>query len=345
VRLAELATALGLEFEGDGALAIEGVAGLEGAGPGDLSFVTGKRYRAQLGATRAAAVLAPPGLDLGGRPCLRSVQPYADFARAILLFHPRPRSEPGIHATAVVAADAELGPGVSVGAFCVIGSGVRVGARTTLHPHVTVYAHAVIGADCELHAGACVREHARLGDRVVLQNGAVIGSEGFGFAFRADGTRVRIPHTLGVEIGDDCEIDANATIDGSHPGHADGSGRPGTRLGRGVKIDSGVQIGHGSTVGDGSTICAHTALAGSTHVGRGVFMGGMGASAGHNRIGDGTLVGGGAHVVGDLGAGAQVLGSPAIDRRLFGRVVAAWKRLPELMYRVRRIEKKLGLER
>jgi UDP-3-O-[3-hydroxymyristoyl] glucosamine N-acyltransferase len=343
VRLAELAAALGLPFEGDASLVIEGVAGLEGAGARDLSFVTGERYRKQLRASRAAAVLAPIGFELDGRACLRSPQPYADFARAILLLHPRPTPGPGIHPTAVIAPDAELGAGVSIGAYSVIGARARIGARTILHPHVIVYPEVSIGADCELHAGACLRERVRIGDRVVIQNGAVIGGEGFGFAFRVDGSRVRIPHTLGVEIGDDCEIDANATIDGSHPGHADGSGRAGTRLGRAVKVDSGVQIGHGSSVGDNATLCAHAALAGSTRVGAGVFMGGMSASAGHNRIGDGSLVGGGAHVAGDVPPGSQLLGSPAIERRLFGRVVAAWKRLPELLHRVRRIEEKLGL--
>jgi UDP-3-O-[3-hydroxymyristoyl] glucosamine N-acyltransferase len=344
VKLSELAEALGLAREGDPALAIDGVAGLEGAGPRDLSFVTGERYRAQLRATHAAAVLAPAGLDVEGRACLRSLEPYADFARAILLFHPRPRPAPGIHPTAVIAPDAEVGPGVCVAAYSVIGARARIGAGAVIHPHVTVYPDAVIGADCELHAGCCVRERVRLGARVVVQNGAVIGAEGFGFAFRADGTRVRVPHTLGVEIGDECEIDANATIDGSHPGHADGSGRAGTRLGRAVKVDSGVQVGHGSTVGDGSTLCAHVALAGGTHVGRGVFLGGMAASAGHNRIGDGALLGGATHVHGDVPAGAQLLGSPAVDRRLFGRMVAAWKRLPDLLHRVRRIEKRLGIE-
>ncbi len=343
MRLAELAEALGIAFEGDPSLVIDGVAGLEGAGPSDLSFVTGERYRAALRASRAAALLAPPGFEVEGRPCLRSTQAYADFARAVLLFHPRPRPAPGIHPTAVVNPGARLGAAVSVGAYAVIGARARVGPGSVLHPHVVVYPDAVIGSDCELHAFACIRERVRIGDRVVIQNGAVIGAEGFGFAFRADGSRVRIPHVLGVEIGDDCEIDANVTIDGSHPGHRDGSGRPGTRLGRAVKVDSGVQIGHGSTVGDDSTLCAHAALAGSTHLGRGVFMGGMSASAGHNRIGDGSLIGGAAQVHGEVAAGSQLLGSPGIDRRLFGRVVAAWKRLPELLHRVRRIEEKLGM--
>ncbi|MEX2208557.1 MAG: UDP-3-O-(3-hydroxymyristoyl)glucosamine N-acyltransferase [Myxococcota bacterium] len=345
MKLADLASALSLPLEGDGEVALDGLASLEDAGPAELAFVTGPKYQRAFDASRAGAFLLPAGFDALGRPCLRSPAPYADFARAVELFHPRPLPAPGVHPSAVVAPGARLGADVSIGACAVIGEGARVGARVRIHPHVTVYPNVEIGEDCEIHSGVHLREGTRLGKRVVLQNGVVIGAPGFGFTSRADGKRVRVPHVCPVEIGDDCQIGANTTIDASHPGHPR-LGHPDvrTRIGVGVIIDNGVQIAHGCEIRDHATLCAHVALAGSTVVGRYVFMGGMAASAGHLTIGDLSMVGAMAAPSGDIAPGSQVLGVPAVDRRLWGKVVAAKKRLPELLHRVRRIEKRLGLD-
>jgi UDP-3-O-[3-hydroxymyristoyl] glucosamine N-acyltransferase len=344
VKLQEIAERLGLELEGDGSLEIRGLARLEDAGPADLSFVSGPRYQRACSASHAGALLAPPGLDVAGRPCLRSPGPYAAFARAIELLYPRRPWEPGVHPTAAVDASAQLGEGVSIGPYAVVGARARVGARTRLHPHVTVYPDVEIGADCEIHSGAHLHEAVSLGDRVVVHSGAVIGSEGFGFAEGPDGARVRIPHRTGVAIGDDCQIGANSTVDASHPAHPRrGHAVARTRLGRGVVVDNLVQIGHGCDIGDGSTVCALVGLAGSTEVGRGVTFGGQSATAGHLRVGDYSLVGGRAGVHGDLPPRSQVLGFMAMERRLFGKVTAALKRLPELLARVRRLEQHLGL--
>ncbi len=341
--LAELATALSLPFDGDGSVPLDGLASLEDAGPTDLAFVTGPKYRAAFVASRAGAFLLPVDFDALGRSCLRSPAAYADFARAIELFHPRSAPPPGVHASAVVAPDAWLGPGVSIGACAVIGAGARIGARARIHPHVTVYPGVEIGEDAEIHSGAQLREGVRLGKRVLVNNGAVIGSPGFGFTMRADGTRVRIPHVCPVEIGDDCEIGANTTIDASHPGHPR-RGHPvvRTRLGVGVKIDNLVQIGHGCQIGDHAVICAEVALGGGTEIGRYVYIGGGSTSAGHLKVGDFTMIGGMTGLAGDVAPGSQVLGVPAVDRRLWGKVIAAQKRLPELFHRVRRIEKRLA---
>ncbi|HTO51805.1 MAG TPA: UDP-3-O-(3-hydroxymyristoyl)glucosamine N-acyltransferase [Myxococcota bacterium] len=345
MKLAELASALGLPFEGDGALALDGLAALSDAGPRELAFVTGPKYQAAFAASRGGAFLLPPDFDSLGRPCLRSRAPYADFARAIELLYPRPVTAPGVHATAVVAPDARLGPGVSIGAYAVIGPGAKLGARVRIHPHVTVYPGVEIGDDSEIHSGTHLREGVRLGKRVVIQNGAVIGAAGFGFTQRADGSRMRIPHVSPVEIGDDCEIGANTTIDASHPGHPKrGHADVRTRLGNDVKIDNQVQIGHGSEIGDHTTICAQTGLAGSTVVGKYVFLAGRAASAGHLSIGDRAIVGAASSAASDVAPGAQVLGYPAIERRLWTRVVAASKRLPELVKRVARLERRLGVE-
>jgi UDP-3-O-[3-hydroxymyristoyl] glucosamine N-acyltransferase len=345
LKLGDLAAALSLPLEGDGSVALDGLASLEDAGPAELAFVTGPKYQGTFTASRAGAFLLPAGFDALGRPCLRSPAPYADFARAVGLFHPRRVPPPGVHPSAVVAPDALLGPEVSIGACAVIGAGARIGARVRIHPHVTVYPCVEVGDDSEIHSGAHLREGTRIGKRVVVNNGVVIGAPGFGFATRADGKRVRVPHVCPVEIGDDCEIGANTTIDASHPGHPR-RGHPDvrTRIGVDVIIDNGVQIAHGCQIGDHSTLCAHVGLAGSTVVGRYVYMGGMAASAGHLTIGDLSLVGAMAAPAGDVPPGSQVLGVPAIERRLWGKVVAAKKRLPELLHRVRRIEKRLGID-
>jgi UDP-3-O-[3-hydroxymyristoyl] glucosamine N-acyltransferase len=346
VKLAELAAALGLPFEGDGALALDGLASLEDAGARDVAFVTGPKYKAAFAASRAGAFILPPDFDAQGRACLRSRAAYADFARAVDLLRPRPAAAPGVHPSAAVAPDAVLGPGTSVGPYAVIGAGARLGARVRIHPHATVYPGVEIGDDTEVHSHASLREGTRLGKRVVVQNGAVIGAPGFGFATGADGKRVRVPHACPVEIGDDCEIGANTTIDASHPAHPR-RGYPDvrTRLGADVKVDNQVHIAHGCEIAEHTTVCAQVGLAGSTIVGHHVYLAGRSASAGHLTIGDGAMVGAQTAAAGDVAPGAQVLGIPAIERRLWGKVAAAWKRLPDLFHRVRRIEKKLGIER
>ena len=347
MKLGEIASHLGLALEEGAEVEIRGLARLEDAGPEDLGFVTGPRYRDAFEASRAGAFLVPPGFDTGGRSCLRSRNPYADFARAIALLLPPPhRPERGVDPTAVVASGAEIAEDACIGPYVVLGPRVRIGARTVIHPHVVLYAGVVVGEDCEIHSGAQIRDGVRLRDRVTIDNGAVIGSEGFGYVPLEDGSRLRVPHRCPVTIGDDTDIGANTTIDASHPGHPR-SGHPETRtwIGRGVKVDNLVHVAHGCSIGDGSTLCAQVALAGRTEVGRGVLFGGQSASIGGVRIGDGALVGARAGVSGDLEPGAQVLGAPHMERRRWARAMAAFKRLPELVRRVRRIEAQLGLRR
>lgn len=343
-RLGDLAEALELPFEGDAQLEIANLAGLDDAAAGDLSFVTGPRYAKAFLASKASAYLVPPDFDAQGRAVLRSVTPYLDFARAIEILHPRMRPAPEVHPTAVIAADAELADDVWIGPYVVIGERARIGSRSRIHPHVTIYPDVVLGSDCEIHSGAHLREGVRMGDRAVVQSGAVVGSDGFGFVFDASGKRLRVPHRGAVHTGDDVEIGANTTVDASHAGQGrHGRGNATTWIGDGVKIDNLVQVGHGSSLGEGTTLCAQAGLAGSTVVGRHVTFGGKSAAGGHMQVGDGAMIGGMAGAVGDVQPGAQLLGYFAMDRRLYGRVWAAWKRLPELLRRVARIERQLGL--
>ena len=345
MRLRELADALDLAYEGDPDLEILGLAGLRDATSSELSFVTGERYRKDFEASQAAAFFAPPDFETRGKPCLRATAPYAEFARAVDMLYPRERPVLGTHETAVVAADVVLGASVSVGAYAVLGSGVRIGDRSCIHPHVTLYPGVRIGADCEIHSGARLRDGVTLGDRCVIQNGAVIGAEGFGFVFRADGTRVRVPHCCPVELGDDCEVGANATIDAAHPGHSRrGHAQVRTRIGDGVKIDNLAHVGHGSSIGRGATLCAQVGLSGSSSVGAGAFLAGQVGVGDNVHIGERTLVGGKTGVTSDVGPDMQILGYPHLERRLWGRVMAASKRLPELLRRVRELEKKIDTE-
>ncbi len=345
MQLGELAEALELALEGDPEVEIRGLAGLEEAQSGDLTFVTGPRYRRAFEQSKASAFLAPLDFDVGDRPCLRTLQAYPDFARAIELMFPEPAPAPGIHPSAAVAEDAELGADVSAGAYAVIGERVRIGADTRIRPHVTIYPDCVIGQGCEIHSGAHLHSNVKIGDRVVIHSGAVIGSQGFGFAFRGDGMRIRIPHRAGVVIEDNAEIGANTTIDASHFAHArDALNRSSTRIGRGVKIDNQVQVAHGCEVDDGSTLCAGVGIAGSTRIGKNVFFGGLAATSGNLRIGDGTAVLGMSGVMSDTEPGSQLVGVPVLPRRLFFRIQAATKKLPDLLKRVRRIEEKLSLE-
>lgn len=346
MKLGEIASWLGVPLEGRPDVEIGGLAGLDDAGPGDLSFVTGRRYRRAFERSRGGAFLVPPGFDSLERPSLRSRAPYADFARAVELFYPPPvRPVSGVHPTAVLGEGVEIGREVSIGPYVVLGARVRIGDRTVIHPHVTLYADVVVGRECVLHAGVHLREGVRLGDRVRIENGVVLGGEGFGYALREDGVRIRVPHCCPVEVGDDTDIGANTTIDASHPGQPHfGHGRTRTWIGKGVKIDNLVTVGHGCSVGDLSTIASQVGLAGGTEIGRGVLFAGQAASAGHLRVGDGAMVGGRTAVTGDLAPGAQVLGVPHMERRRWARAVVALRRLPELVHRVRRLELRLGID-
>jgi UDP-3-O-[3-hydroxymyristoyl] glucosamine N-acyltransferase len=335
MRLGELAERLGCELRGDPAIEITAMRGLEEAGPHDLSFFANPRYAAQLAATRAAAVIvatATPALPI---PTLRSTNPYLAFAQALALFH-RPLPPPvGIHPTAVVARSAGVSEPVSIGAHVVIGEDVEIGAGAAIHPNVTVYAGVRIGRDFVAHAGVVIREHVVIGDRVVLQPGVVIGADGFGFAPGPEGA-VKIPQTGTVVIEDDVEVGANTTVDRATMGA--------TVIRRGAKLDNLVMIAHGCEVGAHSFLAAQVGIAGSTKIGRGVQMGGQAGAAGHLTIGDGVQVAAQSGIPSSVAPGQIVGGYPAVEVTLWRRTSAALRRLPELLRRVRRLERRLGAE-
>jgi UDP-3-O-[3-hydroxymyristoyl] glucosamine N-acyltransferase len=334
MRLAELAGVLGCELHGDGEVEIVGVGPIEAATAGEITFVGNPRYARHLKTTRASAVILPPSTPPVALPTLRTAEPHLAFARAIALFHRPVAQAPGIHPTAVVAATAVIGANASVGPYAVVGDGVRIGEQATLGPHVVVYPEVTIGERFVAHAHVTIRERVRIGDDVILHAGVVIGSDGFGYVPTRAGTIHKIPQAGDVVIEDGVEIGANSTVDRAAVGS--------TIIRRNVKLDNLVMIAHGCEIGAGSMLAAQAGLSGSTRIGRNVMMGGQAGSAGHLHVGDGARVAAQSGLTNDLAGGLTVAGTPTIEIALWRRVVTALPRLPELLRRVRQLEKKLA---
>jgi UDP-3-O-[3-hydroxymyristoyl] glucosamine N-acyltransferase len=326
MKLAELARVLGATCHGDRGQDITGVEGIERAGPGQLTFVANPKYTPFARSTKAGAVLVTEDFPQIEAATLRLANPYLAFAQAIDLFHPPLQYPPGIHPTAVIEPGASIGRDAHIGAYVVIAAGVVIGPGATLLPHVVIYPNAQIGKDFFAHAHAVVRENCRLGDGVILQNGAVIGSDGFGFAKQQSGAWHKITQSGAVILGDRVEVQANSCIDRASVGN--------TELASGVKVDNLVQVGHGSTVGDNTLLCAQVGLAGSSGVGKNVVLAGQVGVVGHSFIGDGVVVTAQSGVPGDVAPGSVISGSPAFEHRAWMRSVAAFRRLPELARRV-----------
>jgi UDP-3-O-[3-hydroxymyristoyl] glucosamine N-acyltransferase len=323
MRLAQIASALDARLEnGSPDTEITGVAGIEEAGLGQLTFVANPKYAAAARKTKASAVIVAEDFPAVATSMLRSKNPYLSFARAIALFHPSPRYAPGVHPTAVIHGSAIIGEGAHVGPYVVIDENVEIGKNALMLAHVVVYRGVKIGDNFMAHAHAVVREDCRLGNNVLLQNGVVIGGDGFGFAKDDLGHWHKIPQPMPVVIEDDVEIQANSCIDRASVGE--------THIARGTKIDNLVQVGHGSHIGEHSLLASQVGLAGSTDVGNHVILTGQVGVVGHCKIGDGAIVTPQSGVAGDIEAGAIVSGAPAIDHKLWLKVSALLSRLPEI---------------
>jgi UDP-3-O-[3-hydroxymyristoyl] glucosamine N-acyltransferase len=334
VTLGELARRLDCPVEGDSGIEIQRVAKIETAGAGEVTFLANPKYAAALAATKASAVIA--GSAVTSAPCaiIRSATPYLTFARAAQALSPVRASEPGVHPQAWVAGDATVDPTASIGAFAAIGAGARIGARTIIHPHVVIGPDTVVGDDCVLHSHVSVRERCTLGARVVLQNGAVIGSDGYGFAHRPDGSHEKIPQTAPVVLEDDVEIGANTTIDRPAVGE--------TRIKTGTKIDNLVQIAHGVVLGRHVLLAAQVGIAGSTVVGDHVIFGGQVGVGGHLSIGDRVRAVGQSGITNSVDADQFVSGYPAIPNNEWRRSSAVFRKLPEMRRQLKNLEARLA---
>ncbi len=329
--LGAIAKHVGGTLTGSPDVSVTGVAGIDEAGSGDLTFVAHPKYREALRVTRAAGVLVAPDLDAPeGVAVIRVDDPYAAMMRVLMLFDPGPPGIPdGIDASARIAGDAELGEGVAVGAHTTVASGARIGRGTRLATGVVVEEGAVVGEDCYLYPNTYVGRHCVLGNRVVLYPGAVIGSDGFGYA-PVDGAYVKIPQLGIVVLEDDVEVGCNSCIDRATMGR--------TWIGRGTKIDNLVQIAHNVAVAEGGAIAAQSGIAGSTRVGKRVRLGGQVGISGHLRLGDDVSAAAQAGIIEDQPNGVTVAGYPARPTRETWRAVAHLRQLPELVRRVKALE-------
>jgi UDP-3-O-[3-hydroxymyristoyl] glucosamine N-acyltransferase len=334
LKLREIAERLECRLDGDGEIDIHRVAGIEEAGPGDLTFFTNPKYASALSKTGASAVILADNAEAAPCAMLRVRQPYLAFAKAVELFVHDDRPAAGIHRLADVAPTAVVSSDASVGPFAVIGDDVRIGARTVLYPLVTIGRGAQIGDDCVIHSRVSIRERVQIGHRVIVQDGAVVGSDGFGFAKRPDGTHHKIPQVGGVVIEDDVEIGANAAIDRPAVGE--------TRIGAGTKIDNLVQVAHGVTIGRDVLLAAQVGIAGSTTIEDGVTLAGQVGVSGHITIGKGAIATAQTGIPNSVEPGSFISGYPAINNRDWLKASAIFRKLPELRKTITDLEARLN---
>ncbi len=330
--LGELAATLGAKLEGDPGRRVTGVAPLDAAGPEQISFLIDQRYRSAAETSRAGALLVSETVSGLPGPLLRSSAPQQAMIALLSLFHPASAAPPGIDSTAVVAKEARVDPTASVGAMAVICASAIIGPRVRVHPLVYVGPGVEVGEGSELHPHVVLCEGVRLGRRVVVQSGAVIGGDGFGYVFDGGGHK-KIPQVGIVVIEDDVDIGANTTIDRAMLGR--------TIIGRGTKIDNLVQVGHNVEIGEHSIIVAQVGISGSCRLGRGVIAAGQVGFADHLTIGDGAVLGAQAGVAEDVPAGERRLGTPALPMLQAKRLFASQKHLPDMTRRLRAAERRL----
>ncbi|MBV9573971.1 MAG: UDP-3-O-(3-hydroxymyristoyl)glucosamine N-acyltransferase [Acidobacteriales bacterium] len=328
MKLSQISSALSVRLEnGSPDTEITGVAGVEDAAAGQLTFVANPRYAGAARTTKASAVIVAEDFPALATAMLRSRNPYLTFARAIELFHRQEEYGPGVHPTAVIDLSARIGVNAHIGPYVVVGKNARIGNEAIVLAHVVIYRDVTIGDHFFAHAHSIVREGCRIGNHVLLQNGVVIGADGFGFARDDSGRWHKIPQPQPVIIGDNVEIQANSCVDRASVGE--------TRIGRGTKIDNLVQVGHGSHIGEDSLLAAQVGLAGSTKVGNKVILTGQVGVVGHCEVGDGAIVTPQSGVANDVKAGAIVSGAPAVDHKLWLKYSALLSKLPEIARAVR----------
>jgi UDP-3-O-[3-hydroxymyristoyl] glucosamine N-acyltransferase len=331
----ELANQIGAHVEGDTSFELLGIAAPERAGSADLIYVDSAKNLARAAASRANCAIVPDGVDLPGKTVLRHRQPKVAFAKAAALLVDRPAIAPsGIHTTAIVAVTAKIAPTAHIGPYAVIGENARIGEHTEIGSHTSIAAGCHIGAGCRIHPRVTLYPGVRMGDRVEIHSGAVIGADGFGYA-HGEGRHWKFPQAGIVEIGDDVEIGANTTID---RGSLDD-----TQIGEGVKLDNLVHIGHNCKIGAHSIIAALVGLSGSCTFGKNVVVGGQAGFGERCELEDGAVIGGQSGVLGGkiIRSGQTVWGTPARPLERFKEEYAWYGRLPDLAARIKELEAKV----
>ncbi len=332
-KLKELAKLVDCNINGNEELEITGVADIETAKPGEITFLADKRQIKALSATKASAAVVPFDIEDAPLPTIQVKDPYLAIAHIHTLFLKRPFRATGIHDRAVIGSDCQLSDNISIGAMVVIGDHVEIGDRVEIHPGVVIEDNVIIGDDTVLHANVFIGKDCQLANRIIIHAGTVIGADGFGYAADALGHHIKRPQVGFVQIDDDVEIGANCSIDRATFGK--------TWIKRGCKIDNLVQIGHNVAIGEDSIIVSQAGIAGSSSLGTGVILGGQVGISGHVKIGDRVMVGAKSGVHGNLADHEIVSGYPAFSHKLWLRVCALMMRLPELFKDVRAIKRQL----
>ena len=329
--LNEIAAKFGSKVAGDGGVVIDGVGTIESAMESELTFLANPKYCEQLKATRAAAVIvAPADRDLTHNPRIVTVNPYAYFAQVAALFAPLRAASGGWHASAVIESTAQVAATASIGALAYIGHGAKVGEDTVIHPHAYIGDLAVIGAQSEMYANSVVYARCIIGVRAIIHSGAVIGADGFGFAYDEDHW-LKVPQTGRVVIGDDVEVGANTTID---RGAIDD-----TVIEDGVKLDNQIQIGHNVLIGAHTVIAGCAAIAGSTRIGHHCRIGGGVGIVGHLDICAGVTITARTLVTKSiLDPGVYSSGVPHMENRVWLRTMAQWRRMEQMTKRIESLE-------
>ncbi len=333
MRLSELAKMLGAVLSGDGDVEITGVAGIQDAGAGSVTFIGERQRIKDLEKSRASAAIAPLDVPAMHMPLLLVKNPRLSFARAIELFYVKPYEPVGISDKASIGRNVQIGADPSVHPFVVIEDDVRLGDRVTLYPGAYIGKGSSVGDDSVIHANASIGPGISIGRRVIIQAGAAIGGDGFGFVTDS-GKHHKIPQVGGVLIEDDVEIGSNSTIDRATLGN--------TVIKKGTKIDNLVQVAHNVIIGEHCLLAGQVGIAGSTILGNYVVLGGQTGAADHITIGDRVMAGGGTAITQDVEAGQIVAGKNVMPIRDWLKVQAILPKLPDLRKSLRDLEKQVA---
>lgn len=332
--LKELADLLDGELVGSADLKIKGVAGLQEAEPGEISFLDSEKNLQQLEESRGEAFIVP--LNLEGpavKPLIKVPNPRLAFAKVLEIFDPRKKEPLGVHPTVVLGQGVQLGENVSIGAGVVIGDKAVIGSGAIIYPQVYIGHGSIVGDNSILHPRVVVEDRVEIGKEVIIQSGAVIGSDGFGFVTVGKGEHYKVPHIGKVIVEDKVEIGANVTIDRGTVGN--------TVIGKGTKIDNLVHLAHNVVVGEGCFIVAQVGISGSTRIGNRVTLAGQAGSVGHISVGDDSVIAAKSGITNDVPAGSFYSGFPARPHRDQLKKDAAIGRLPETLKEIRTIKKRL----
>ena len=322
--------------QGPSDMEIESAAGLDIAGPTQISFLANPKYTPQVETTKAGAIFLSEGVETERKDLaiLRAKDAYLAYTRALRIFNPEPPIAPGIHSSAVIDATATLADDVEVSANVVIGRNCRIESGVKIFPNATIYHGVTIGANTVIHSGVSIRENCDIGANCIIHNNSTIGSDGFGYAKDEEKRWLKIPQVGRVVLEDDVEIGANTAIDCASVGES--------RIKRGAKIDNLVQIGHSCTVEEDTLICAQTGLAGTSVIGKRVILAGQVGIAGHLKVGDDVVITAKSATSHDVENGKVLSGIPAFDNREWLRSTAAFRRLGEIAKSIRDIQNRLS---